>query len=388
MRRHAVALVPGFLGFSHLGRWTYWADRFLAALRAQIEARRENFAPIPVVPVSTLPLGSLAARQRRLVAQLQKLDDQGEGPKVWHLVGHSTGGLDAAYLARKNPLSEGKNGSTFSTETWTNVSIGSVTTVSTPHYGTCLALSEAAELTWQHRLSVSGVKKLTRAGVDALVRPGALSQTRIQFAVASALEGSTTQFLAQLVGNNVLARDLDPAIVANLTGANNRRPDIPIFSIATIAPHPPARQGPPARAGELVETIRGIFSKTPQGIEKDPLFRDLWTFTKERACEARPAPPPVPSVPAVIASDATKVPASIEPEDNDGVVNTDRQFDGVAAGLVLGDHGDVVGLYRRADPLDEKIIEPGLLTSGATFGDNEFFKLMELVATKIASQIS
>jgi hypothetical protein len=47
MTRHAVALVPRFLGFSHLGRWP------IALLpRCAGKSRRENFAAIPVVPVS------------------------------------------------------------------------------------------------------------------------------------------------------------------------------------------------------------------------------------------------------------------------------------------------------------------------------------------------
>jgi pimeloyl-ACP methyl ester carboxylesterase len=369
MNQHAVALVPGFLGFDHLGNWTYWADRFLAALRAELEAQRGG--PIPVVPVPTPPVGSLASRQKALVGNLQALDKAMGGPFVWHLVGHSTGGLDAALLARTNPLAEGPSGSRFSSETWSVDNVRTVTTIAAPHYGTSFALSDVASMTWRHRLTLPGIQKLAMAGVDLVLRPGGLSATRIKFVLGSAFEGSTVQFLDHLLTNDLLARDLAPDVASSLTSTNNRRPGIPIFSIATVTPEP------------------------PPSYTTDLLFRDLWNFTGEKSLTASPKPPPLPAIPVTIASDPRAVPSPIGPEANDGVVNTDRQFDGSPAGpgtggpagLVLGDHGDVIGLYRRADPLGGKVIEPGLLTSGANFGDNEFFKLIALTARGIAANI-
>ncbi len=390
MTRHAVALVPGFLGFDHIGRWTYWADRFLAALRGQIEARKPGTAPIPVVPVPTLPLGSLAARQNELIGHLRTLDAQEGGPYQWHLVGHSTGGLDAAFLTRKNPLVEGRKVSEFSSGSWTVAlpAIASVTTISAPHHGTCLALSDVAELTERSptlRGLLSGVTKLGETAVDVLVRPGGLSSSRIQFALGSAFEGSTLQFLRGLLFNDVLARDLDPSVAGRLTATENRT-GTRILSIATVAPVPNVQRGLIPRVLGVAKNAMHVFERPAGEGPEDLLFRDLWTFTQEKAGEA-PAAALVPKVPVVIASDPQLVPSAIRPRDNDGVVNTDRQFDGVPAGIVLADHGDVVGLYRRVDPLDRVLIEPGLLTSGANFGDDEFFKLMDLVATGIAAQI-
>ncbi len=263
---------------------------------------------------------------------------------------------------------EGSSGSEFSTENWHVDHIRTVTTIATPHYGTCLALSDVASITWRHRLTLSGLRQLATAGFDAAA---GLSPSRIKFALGSAFEGSTVQFLAHLLTNDLLARDLVPEVTVRLTGTNNRRTDIPIFSIATVTPKPPPDYKP------------------------DPLFRDLWNFTAEKALVALAKPPPLPAIPVTIASDPTAIPTRIGPEDNDGVVNTDRQFDGSPTGLttggptglVLGDHGDVLGLYRRSDLLDRTVIEPGLLTSGAAFGDNEFFKLIALTASGIARNI-
>jgi hypothetical protein len=49
----------------------------------------------------------------------------------------------------------------------------------------------------------------------------------------------------------------------------------------------------------------------------------------------------------------------------------------------VGDHGDVIGRYRRYDALDEKLIDPGLLTSDANFGDDQFFAVLERISQAI-----
>jgi hypothetical protein len=372
--RHAVALVPGFLGFDHVGAWTYWADRFLAGLRAHLEAHRAG--PIAVVPVPAPPLGSLAERQRALRRSLKALDDTSlDGPYRWHLVGHSTGGVDAAMLARTDALAEGSDGSVFSTqELLPRFDLASITTIATPHYGTCLALAPIAELRRGHYTS-EGVLEAAQAVVGVVARGDGQLSTRVKFGLGSALEGSTLQFLYDLLANDRLARDLRPSVCTALAMAPNRRADVPIFCVATMTP-PPTPALP------------------------DRLFRDLWTFTQIEALEAQPRPPIVAwdSMPA-IASRGQVVPRTVGPRDSDGVVSTDRQVDchgpnASFAGLVLGDHGDVLGLYRRVDPLaadpdhpKRGVIEPGLLTSGSQFGDDEFFRLLALVAKGILSRI-
>jgi hypothetical protein len=78
---------------------------------------------------------------------------------------------------------------------------------------------------------------------------------------------------------------------------------------------------------------------------------------------------------------------AIDPGDSDGIVSTHRQVLGELIGVVVGDHVDVLGRYRRTSLVDEKTIDPGLLTSGAEFGDDEFFALLALVADRIAKVI-
>jgi hypothetical protein len=77
----------------------------------------------------------------------------------------------------------------------------------------------------------------------------------------------------------------------------------------------------------------------------------------------------------------------IDGRSNDGVVNTMRQVRGTLGALVVGDHGDVIGRYRRVDPLDQEPIDPGLLTSRANFGDDHFFALLAQIASELAKVI-
>jgi len=89
-----VVLVPGFLGFARLGGFYYFADRLIAVLRSLLEEALEH--PVPVVPCTTLPTHGLGDRQRHLLGYLERLSGEKlSGVERIHLVGHSTGGLDA-----------------------------------------------------------------------------------------------------------------------------------------------------------------------------------------------------------------------------------------------------------------------------------------------------
>ena len=86
--RHAIYLIPGFFGFANLGRLRYFVhvDQFLKERCAErgIEAR--------VHVVHTHPTASLPARAALVLETLARTLGRGE---VAHLIGHSTGGVDA-----------------------------------------------------------------------------------------------------------------------------------------------------------------------------------------------------------------------------------------------------------------------------------------------------
>jgi hypothetical protein len=371
----AIALVPGFFGFDHRGESTYFADRFIAGLRCVLEAR--GASGIPVLSVSTLAIASLQRRQADLLAELSALEKPTAkaprlgGPRTWHLVGHSTGGVDAALLLRDAPLVDTGQGATFGREGWGQWSdlvgrVSSVTTIAAPHFGTGLAESPLARWSGGH-LSVRAVRDMALAALD-VTRRGDLG-SRIRFAM-SATPGVRKMplFLVQMMVMNELARDLRPQVLGALSARPVRRSaEGRVFSLATIAPRPEA--GHP-----------------------DKLFRDMWRWTHDgtRIHSSFPQPPAAPLDDAGLrlpSQRGIRLPP-IDAGDNDGVVNTQRQILGETIGVVVGDHADVLGRYRRSSLVDEKVIDPGLLTSGADFGDDEFFGLLLRIGERIARMVS
>jgi pimeloyl-ACP methyl ester carboxylesterase len=370
----AIALVPGFFGFDHRGETTYFADRFVAGLRSVLEAR--GIVNIPVVSVSTLGIGSLAQRQNDLLRELRALETPNRagprlaGPRAWHLVGHSTGGVDAALLLRDSPLTESKTGVAFAAPGWGEWGelverVSSVTTIATPHFGTGLAESPLARFAAGHP-SPLAIRDLAVA-LSTVVRRGDLG-SRVRFAM-SATPGLSKMpfFLLKMLLMNDLARDLRPEVLAPLSS----RPIRPssegrMFSIATVAPRPATDHS-------------------------DTLFRDMWRWTREGSVASSSHA----KSPAALDDLAHRLPTqralllpAIADGDNDGVVTTQRQVLGELIGVVVGDHVDVLGRYRRTSLVDGKVIDPGLLTSGAEFGDNEFFELLLRIGNRIAQSIT
>jgi pimeloyl-ACP methyl ester carboxylesterase len=371
----AIALVPGFFGFDHRGESTYFADRFVAGLRCVLEAR--GVLGVPVLSVSTLGIASLRKRQGDLLTELRALETPTVkaprlgGPHAWHLVGHSTGGVDAALLLRDGPLAprEGGHGTVFAEGGWGPWSdlvgrVSSVTTIAAPHFGTGLAESPLAR--WSGGSpSLYGVRNMALASVD-VVRRGDLG-SRIRFAL-SATSGVRKMplFLLQMMLMNELARDLRPEVLGALSTRPVRRSaEGRVFSVATVAPR-------------------------PRNAHPDKLFRDMWRWTHEGETRVRLPPAPASSLDDLtlrLPSQRGIVLPPIDRGDNDGIVTTQRQVLGELIGLVVADHVDVLGRYRRASLVDEKVIDPGLLTSGAEFGDDEFFGLLLRIGDRIANMV-
>jgi pimeloyl-ACP methyl ester carboxylesterase len=372
----AIALVPGFFGFDHRGESTYFADRFVAGLRCVLEA---HGAPgIPVLAVSTLGIGSLRKRQGDLLKELHALETPTAdkpalgGPRTWHLVGHSTGGVDAALLLRDAPLAAGPGGMTAFAQggwgAWSDLvgRVSSVTTIAAPHFGTGLAESPLAEFSAGHP-SLLAFRDMALATLD-VARRGDL-RSRIRFAL-SATPGLRKMpfFLLQMMVMNELARDLRPEVLGVLS-ARPIRPSAEgrVLSVATVAPRPGT--GHP-----------------------DKLFRDMWRWTHQGSTTHGP-PPPAPS--SSLDDLALRLPSQgaiqlppIDAGDNDGIVTTQRQVLGELIGLVVADHVDVLGRYRRSSLIDGRVIDPGLLTSGADFGDDEFFGLLLRIGARIAPLVN
>jgi len=124
---HHVILVPGFFGFGRFGDLPYFAH-VQEALHDGLKARGLHAC---VHKVPTPPTASLAQRAARLAESVAALCP---GDEPIHLIGHSSGGLDARLLVAP--------GSKLSADVDVDAlaqRVRSVVTVSTPHRGTPVA---------------------------------------------------------------------------------------------------------------------------------------------------------------------------------------------------------------------------------------------------------
>ncbi len=377
-----VILIPGL----HFGTVTYFSDRFAAGLGVALNVGRT--ARYRVVAVPTTPTGSFATRQTALLENLSRIEDnlivRGQPPTSrWHLVGHSTGGVDAAFLTRARALRVGKGGrSEFGPDAVPaphGVPIASVTGIAAPYHGSTLALADVA------KLAEGGIKEMAAGIVDVAsgVALSASVHARTNFALGLLAGRNELNFLYHLIHPDGPASELRPDVVSKLTQAPNLPArEVPHFAIATCAPEPTPDSEPLLH--RIVELAKHVAkARAPSPAHSVALFRLIWTLTRDTATPDVLPPPAFPAsgtygiIHAEGRGEVTVVDGS-----NDGIVNTNRQVHGKLVGLVVGDHADVLGRYRRTDMTDGKT-ELGLLTSGAEFGDLEFFALIRLVARGI-----
>lgn len=386
----AVVMLPGFLGFEQIGGLRYFADRAAAALRGALDALSNR--PIPVIPAPTLPTAALAQRQAELLRTLRRVDQTLGGLQRLHLVGHSTGGVDAALLTHAQPVLSNRSWESLDLA-HTREKIATVVTISAPHYGTCLAdspLARFARYPWRYAGHVGVFGKalaalLLSASADALA-PGALGAALLH-------SGQTARYFYDVLRARQLIDDLRPAFLAPLQLEATREHLARLFTVVTLTAESTASYlDPSGRVG-----LR----------EPDRFFRVLYEQTAGPHVTHDPAHlAPVEAAVAQIAArlydDQTTVIRNrhallhpVSAELNDGIVNSARQLIDPAdpdelLALVVADHIDVLGYYPQWRTTTGAVEleggapgKLGLLHSGSGFGDDEFFRLYTVIARAI-----
>ena len=220
-----VVLVPGFLGFARFGGFYYFAERVVAVLRGILEDRLSY--TVQVVPCTTHPTHGLADRQRHLLGYLGDLCTKSlsEVERI-HLVGHSTGGVDAQLLACTKPL-DGQAWDQKANEVRRRIK--SVVTISAPHYGTCLADSWLGYWAENPLLRWAPLVRGIELGYHLLrLAPHALpALQRLQLA----RDGIT--FLAQVAFHRELIADLRPANMEKLRSTLEPEPEVALTCFVT-----------------------------------------------------------------------------------------------------------------------------------------------------------
>jgi hypothetical protein len=371
--RHRIYLVPGFFGFANLGDLAYFGhvrDALAAALNA-----RDVAADIHVV--RTLPTASL---RRRAVRLAETIAETAGAAGPIHLVGHSSGGLDARLFA-----SPGVVLGTAAPVARLAGRVASVVTVASPHHGTPVA-SFFASLLGQRVLALLSLAtiRVLRSGRLPLALVLRLAAV---FAHLDRMAGRRValldQVMSQLLGDFSAVRrqavdrlfremqedqsllvQLAPESMDLLNAVVHDRPGVRMGCVVTAARRPSlgtamtAGFDPSSHATHgIYVALAGLAGAVPRGWDP-PITREQ-TAALRRAYGAMPPP-----------------------RANDGVVPTRSQVRGTVIRAVRADHLDVIGHFHdpRRDPPHYD-----WLTTGSGFDAAAFASLWDAVAAFLAA---
>ena len=381
---HHVYFVPGLFGFARVATFDYFAH-----VERALDARfRDAGQRCDLQVVDVPPTASLRRRAATLAERIVRTSD-GEGPI--HLVGHSTGGLDARVVASPNvrlPVSPSALG-------WLP-RLRSITTMNTPHYGTPLA-SFLATRNGQHVLRA--LSAFTFVGLSLGAHPLAAASLLIGLVgrgdramgielqlldrsvdsllglVDSARSPEVRGYLDAMRQDQGALLQLSPEAMDLMVAGFEDRPGVSYQSTASMAPPPSPRKwirtvGHPWRAVSLAlfTTLHGLTALDDQrypcaALRPGPDGGSPWAGERTEAMLAR------------------TLGAALDLRANDGVAPLRSQLWGTLVWAGLGDHLDVLGHYRGEGPeASGELRHHDWLTSGSAFGPAQFALLMDAVA--------
>jgi hypothetical protein len=321
--------------------------------------------------VESAPTASMRRRAATLVAEIVRT---AQPEDRIHLLGHSTGGLDARLVASKT--------STLGDERLIRLrqQLRSVTTMNTPHHGTPLA-HFFATVSGQRLLYV--LSALTVTALTFGAPPMALTSSivaafgridrilgfelkmldRITDAVVRALDEASSRdlraYLAGMRDDQGGIIQLSPESMDLFTIGVEDNPDIVCQSTASYAPAPGVRHW-----------ARSLAS--PWTSPSATIFATLYQLTA-RQSRMYPCQPAGEEWDRVLIHALGQVPP---PGANDGIVPFRSQLWGKLVWAGQGDHLDVVGHFAGT-PADGHV---DWMSSGARFNQQRFAALMDAVA--------
>jgi triacylglycerol lipase len=337
--KHHIYLVPGFLGFAHLGRITYFGH-----VRRVLT---ERLAAVGLEPhihiVRTSPTASLPARAARVAEVMHATAPRGGAPL--HLIGHSSGGLDVRLLT-----APGVELPTALDVERLAAHVRTVVTVATPHHGTPLA-SFFATLRGQQLmqlLSLSTIYVLSFGYLPlaALLRMGSLlvrfgglvtNNDLLDELFGRLLEDFTPgrrqavrRLLREVVRDQALMLQLTPEAMEVFNASVLERPGIRYGAVVAQA----------ARPG-LLSTLR--VGLDPAGQVTHALYGALYRLIE--AAPVRVSPKLAPDQARALRRAYRAMPS---PAANDGIVPTLSEAWGHVIHAAVADHLDVLGHFRDA----------------------------------------
>lgn len=368
---HHIYLIPGFFGFINFGRLVYFGH-VRDALERSFDGRGVR-AEIHRVRVS--PTASLRRRAAEILESIVETSPRGP----IHLIGHSTGALDARLLCTPG-VDLGLNGHALE-EAAEEVArrVKSVVSVSAPHHGTPIATFFTGLLGQKllHVLSLATVATLRQGRLPLSV------VARIAAALARiGLPGSQTEAVLDHLEAELLGR-LDPderfpvaqffsSIGADQALLPQLTPDgIDLFN-AAAADRPGVRYGCVVSAARR-PSWRGHLSVGPRVTRQTTFLLYRWLHSQAGGAATARLPQPTASQRDALRRMLGSLPRL---DDNDGVVPTYSQLWGEVLYACRADHLDVIGHFH-----DEQHVPPhhDWIFSGSGFDRRGFDDLWSSV---------
>lgn len=361
-----IYLSPGMFGFAQLASFDYFGH-VSDALTERFHARDRE---VQVRVCEVHPTASIRRRAAKLARMVAETSGNEDGPI--HVIGHSTGGLDARLVASPSVhLPDLEPGELR----WTS-RLRSVTTVNAPHYGTPLA-SFFATVSGQRLLYATSALTVAalKLGAPPLGAASALVAAfgrfqlrgfeesmidRMVESVIRALDDASSQqlrdWLRQLAGDQGGIVQLMPEAMDLFQAGVEDRPGVHYQCVASYAPR--------HALSDWIGTLR-----TPWGALSAMIFTALWNITA-RQNAGYPCAPSDGTGPARVRAFAGVEPP---PSANDGVVPLYSQLWGELVWVGKADHLDVVGHFPGRDSHND------WLTSGARFDQARFELVMDRI---------
>jgi len=365
-----VFLVPGFFGFTNLGDFVYFSH-----VRETLEAElAKRGIEADVHPLDTLPTKSIRERAARLLENVREHSTEGEAV---HLVGHSTGGLDARLLAATTLRLEGR------AEVLPR--IRSVVTLATPHRG-APAAAFFTSLSGKRLLGLLSLSTVHLIRLGSLPMPaliflgGALADLgAFRWASGGLLDqmyslvlrdfGKERQkeleeFFAQSQDDQTLLTQLTPEAMELVDALAVPSPGVRCGSVVVAAPPPTLRRQ--ASLGVRHPSWQAMYG----------IYRGLHFLSSTM---------PERFAPALTTKQRErffrKLGWEIAPSDNDGMVPTVSQIWGEVIHVARADHMDVMGHFHGPEHHPRHV---DWLRTGSDFGQAEFDAMLADVADFIA----
>lgn len=372
MKRH-IFLIPGFFGFANLGDFAYWGP----AYRQLVALLDDAGMPAEIHCVKSLPTASLRTRTRCL---LEAIAEAKPGPKSnIHLIGHSTGGLDARLLMTPAVDLETK----INVESYAR-RVRSCISIATPHRGAPIA---------SYFTSVMGRKllQILSALTMTALRHGELplsawTKAAGLFAVAASTDRTTGTLAGQLYRQ--LLSDFNEErldqVVELLTEVERDQSLLTQLTVETMDIFNAAagnREG--VRYGSIVTrahkpSLSGSFEI---GINPAAQAQHAFYYSLSRLASGYEFPEAQGPLKREMSKAFGKICDSM---DNDGIVPTLSQPWGHCIALAQADHLDIIGHYGDDNPSEGSDRQYDWLSTRSNFTTPEFRRVWLRVVEFIA----